>query len=284
MAPFVGLLAVVECRDVPRALLAMGKSVSSDAVLREIQQRIEERLSNWPEQWQGYHWPGYTLQHTYRVRDLALTLGGHEHADAFVLEAAALLHDIAKPSGDDHALKGAEEAERILLGMGLDKATCSAISSAVATHVGTAGEEDPVENRILADADYIDANFGLIAVWRYITIRGHRRDPLAVQVAEMGSWLEKRSGAVAELGMVSGREVGADRFARMRRFCSGLGKEHEAGRAGPRTWLWQRFTDGAELPDVQASIEGLESADGLSEDATVRTFVSELRSEISGRL
>lgn len=262
----------------------MTQSACSHDVIRELDRRVAERLVNWPTEWQGYHWPGYTLDHTYRVRNLSLDMGRRTGADAFVLDAAALLHDIAKPAGDDHAAVGARESEGILKELGVGERERAAICSAVATHVGLAGEQDPIENRILADADYIDANFGLIAVWRYITIRGHRRDPLDVQVREMESWLAKRVDAVARLGCELGRTIGAARYERMTTFCSRLGAEHNADKAGPHVWLWQAFTDGAERPDVQGTIEQVESSRCLPDGEVIRTVMSELRSEISGLL
>lgn len=262
----------------------MGGLVSVHEILSQIQGKINDRLAGWPAEWQGYHWPGYSLEHTYRVRSLALQMGKVEGANPFILDAAALLHDVAKPLGEDHAAVGAREAEGILGGLGVGPEECRAICSAIKTHIGLAGPQDPIENRILSDADYIDANFGLIAVWRYITIRGHRRDPLAMQVREMTSWLEKRRGASDRLATRTGREIGAARYDRMVGFCRALGAEHERGETGTNTGLWHVFTRTAERPDIQASLKEVESATARGDGATARTFVSEITAEIQGQL
>ena len=86
--------------------------------LAQIHQIIQARLGNWPPQWEGFHWPGYTYEHTLRVRSLALTLGEREGADPEVVEPAALLHDLAKAEGREHATIGAAETVPILRELG----------------------------------------------------------------------------------------------------------------------------------------------------------------------
>ncbi|MEW6359722.1 MAG: HD domain-containing protein [Planctomycetota bacterium] len=265
----------------------MTPHAASEDVIREIERRVCEQLRDWPCEWQGYHWPEYTLQHTYRVRDLAVEMGRREGADAFVLEAAALLHDIGKPLGDDHAARGAREAGKILADLDVDLIEQAAITSAVETHIGLAGERDPIENRILADADYLDANFGLIAVWRYITIRGHRRDPLLTQTQEMSAWLAKRRPTIEQLTTQGGRAIAAARYQRMVGFCDRLREEHEAGQPGGNVFLWQAFTDHAQAvkkPDVHASIGEVETKCSAAQGSAVQMFVQEIRAEIAGRL
>jgi len=265
----------------------MEQNASTCEVIQELERRVGERLADWPSEWQGYHWPGYTLQHTYRVRDLAVEMGHQEGADTFVLAAAGLLHDIAKPLGDDHAAQGAREAEGILAGLGVDLIEQAAIASAIETHVGLAGDQDAIENRILADADYLDANFGLIAVWRYITIRGHRRDPLGVQAQEMGSWLTKRRPTIDQLSTQGGRAIAAARYQRMVGFCDRLREEHEAGEPGVNMYLWQTFTDSVQAldrPDVRVSTQKAQETCDTEHAEAVRMFVSEITAEIAGRL
>lgn len=88
-------------------------------IVPELERIIRDRLIGWPPDWEGYHWPGYTYEHTLRVRDLALTLAERERADPDVVLLAALLHDIRKDSGRDHAEVGANEAGRILKDLGV---------------------------------------------------------------------------------------------------------------------------------------------------------------------
>ncbi|MCE5219161.1 HD domain-containing protein [bacterium] len=186
---------------------------------------LRERLGSWPSSWEGYHWPGYTYEHSLRVCDLALEIARRESADTDVVHLAALLHDIRKDSGRGHAETGAQEAAGILASLGVTGELRERVCNAIATHSGKNTPDGPVENRCLGDADLIDSNFGLVATWRFITIRSGHKASLPETVAAMREWLPKKDQLLALLLTRSGKEVARQRSARMRVFCEELMEE-----------------------------------------------------------
>lgn len=205
-----------------------------DEIIAALEQTVRARLINWPEGWEGYHWPGYTYEHTLRVRDLALELAARERADQQVVLLAALLHDIRKDSGKDHAQVGAEAAAEILADLGVNGSLQERVCHAIALHSGDNQPTSPSENLCLGDADLIDANFGVVAVWRFITIRAGHGHELPETIRAMEEWLPRKEVLLANPGMLtrSGREIARQRAARMQVFCEAL---IEAVRAGDGT-------------------------------------------------
>jgi len=191
-------------------------------LLGPIEQLVYQRLAFWPAAWEGYHWPGYTYEHTLRVRNLALALARREKADEGVVHLAALLHDIRKDTGKDHARVGAEEALAILDRCGVNGELRLRVCDAIARHAGDNTAASPVENLCLGDADLIDANFGLVAAWRFITIRAGHDAPLSEIIAGMADWLPKKDALLGGLHTRSGREIARQRAARMHAFCEEL--------------------------------------------------------------
>jgi uncharacterized protein len=197
--------------------------------LTDLTARLEtlaaDRLAHWPSQWEGFHWPGYTWQHTLRVRNLALHLAAREGADEQVVALAALLHDLAKAEGKHHAQIGAEQAAQILAELGVDPDLTEAIRHAIDTHSGDNTHEHPAENRCLGDADLIDANFGLIATWRFISIRASRESTVPDTITAMADWLPKKDELIDLLRTQSGREVALERSATMHAFCERVAEQ-----------------------------------------------------------
>jgi uncharacterized protein len=105
----------------------------------------------------------YTWPHVRRVSRICLKMARVENesgVDLDVLEAAALLHDVAKHLEEsnprvDHGLIGATMAECILTKCGFETKKVEAVSHAIRAHTHSV-EPDSVEARILHDADYID--------------------------------------------------------------------------------------------------------------------------------
>ncbi|NLC58684.1 MAG: HD domain-containing protein [Armatimonadetes bacterium] len=64
--------------------------------LPEIEALVRETFSLWDEQRVGFSWRHYYLNHSLRVRALALTLARQEGADPDVVAYAATLHDLTK--------------------------------------------------------------------------------------------------------------------------------------------------------------------------------------------
>lgn len=125
---------------------------------------------------------GHDWHHVERVRRVALRLAAAEGADPFVVELAALLHDVADwkfHGGDDTA--GPRAAREWLSSLGVDAATIEHVASIVAglsfKGAGVATEMPTVEGRVVQDADRLDA-LGAIGVARTFAYGGHRGQPL----------------------------------------------------------------------------------------------------------
>ncbi len=102
-------------------------------------------------------------EHVYRVLYLALDIAETEPgADRDVLIAAALLHDVGRPEQTadqslDHALVGAEKAERFLLSRGYGEDFTARVADCIRRHrFRRARPPETAEARILFDADKLD--------------------------------------------------------------------------------------------------------------------------------
>lgn len=108
----------------------------------------------------------HDIDHVLRVLALAERLARAEGADRGIIYAAALLHDIARSSGEDHAIAGARQARRILEERGAPLAFVDAVAAAIRDHrFRTGAPPQTLEGRILYDADKLDA-IGAIGVAR----------------------------------------------------------------------------------------------------------------------
>ncbi|MDD5738794.1 MAG: HD domain-containing protein, partial [Candidatus Pacebacteria bacterium] len=140
-----------------------------ESKLQKIKEVVEKELSC----------SAHSLDHITRVYNLALNLAKGENVDMEVLEAAVLLHDIARvkedtdPSGNtNHALLGAEMAEKILIEIGFSEQKIKHITECVRTHRNK-GNNRPqtIEAKILFDADKLDS-LGCIGIARAFAIGG----------------------------------------------------------------------------------------------------------------
>jgi uncharacterized protein len=120
---------------------------------------------------------GHDWWHIHRVRSSALRIGQSEGADLYVVELAALLHDIADwkfHAGDDSL--GPRRAAEWLAGLDVESATIDHVSeiiadlsfkgSLVATPMRT------LEGQTVQDADRLDA-IGAIGIARAFAYGGH---------------------------------------------------------------------------------------------------------------
>jgi putative nucleotidyltransferase with HDIG domain len=248
---------------------------------------VRERLAGWPSGWEGYHWPGYTWEHSLRVRALALTLARRESADLVVVELAGLLHDICKQEGHGHAQAGADEAERVLCDLGIESAMRGRVCAAIAAHAGPGDGPSVVENVCLSDADLMDANLGLVGVWRFVTIRsGHGMD-LDQTLGSLREWLPGKNAVLGALVTRSGREIARCRAARMRVFCEEVA--HCAVTSGTVTTLpglldAVRFihADGGRRLLKEQLEEWEELAGEMGAEADFSVLCRSLRAEIEG--
>ncbi len=122
----------------------------------------------------------HDFDHVLRVVALAERIGRAEGADMEILQAAALLHDIARAEGDqrgeDHAALGAERVRELLRGQPPERV--EAIVHAIAAHRFRLGAEPrTLEARVLFDADKLDA-IGAIGIARAFAYGGLHAQPL----------------------------------------------------------------------------------------------------------
>lgn len=120
---------------------------------------------------------GHDWWHIQRVRAMALKIGRQERANLFVVELAALLHDVAdwKFHGGDDTLGPARAAEW-LAGLGVDRATIDQVCQVIAqVSFKGAGVDTPphsLEGQVVQDADRLDA-LGAIGIARTFAYGGH---------------------------------------------------------------------------------------------------------------
>jgi len=121
---------------------------------------------------------GHDWWHIYRVWQTALHIGREERADLFVVQLAALLHDIADwkfHDGDDTV--GPPMARSWLEGLGVDEATiahvCAIIGDLSFKGAGVTSLMKSLEGMVVQDADRLDA-LGAIGIARAFAYGGFK--------------------------------------------------------------------------------------------------------------
>lgn len=119
---------------------------------------------------------GHDWWHIHRVRKLALMIGKSEGADLFIVELAALLHDI-----DDWKLVGnegeQEKAKKWLIKCGIKdnvaNRICEIIEGVSFKGAGVNTSTNDLECKVLQDADRLDA-IGAVGIARTFAYGGSR--------------------------------------------------------------------------------------------------------------
>ena len=124
---------------------------------------------------------GHSLQHSKRVLELCLRIAEEEReGDPLILQAAAILHDIAIPvSGrKDHAKESAKIAEEVLKKIDFPKKSTTRVLYTIKTHrFSDKKTPNKVEAKILQDADRLDA-IGAIGIARCFAFGGREERAL----------------------------------------------------------------------------------------------------------
>jgi uncharacterized protein len=121
---------------------------------------------------------GHDWFHVERVRNVAVRIAREEKADLFVVELAALLHDVAdwKFAGGDHEA-GPRAAREWLASLGVPPPTIEHVTAIIAgLSFKGAGVETPmstIEGQCVQDADRLDA-IGAIGIARAFAYGGHK--------------------------------------------------------------------------------------------------------------
>ena len=144
---------------------------------KEIVAKIEKEARKFFVGASGCH----DFSHVDRVRNLALHIGKKEKADLFVLELAALLHDIGRKEEMEsrgkfcHAEKGADLSAKILKKYDFDEKQKENIVHCVKTHrYRNSNPPETLEAKILFDADKLDA-IGAVGVARDFLFAGNAK-------------------------------------------------------------------------------------------------------------
>jgi len=125
---------------------------------------------------------GHDFFHIVRVQKLAMRLAVEEGADAYVVELAALLHDIADWKFHDGDLEaGPKVAQEWLLSLGESQATIDKVKSIIkeVSYKGAGVKTEPasVEGKVVQDADRLDA-LGAIGIARTFAYGGRFERPI----------------------------------------------------------------------------------------------------------
>ncbi|MCM3566870.1 HD domain-containing protein [Neobacillus mesonae] len=143
---------------------------------------------------------GHDWFHVDRVRRNALHICYEEQAgDPFIIEMAALLHDIPDEKLNETAEKGTQKLESFLLTLPLQdhvKKHIKLIVSTISFKGGNGCEPASLEAKIVQDADRLDA-IGAIGIARAFAYGGKKGQQIynpAIQMREKMSLEEYRNG------------------------------------------------------------------------------------------
>lgn len=124
---------------------------------------------------------GHDWWHIYRVWKNAISICEREGADAFIVQLAALLHDLDdwkfNDSGDETPQRAKAWLDSFSLDPSITDAVCRIISHISFKGAGVENKMDSLEGFIVQDADRLDA-IGAIGIARAFAYGGWRNRPL----------------------------------------------------------------------------------------------------------
>jgi len=159
----------------PGNLIGMEDPLSHEAILAKTRERVHQTLE--PGR------PGHDWWHIEMVWRNSLRIGKEEGADLFVVQLAALLHDIADykfNNGDEK--EGPRVAREWLTGLGLEETTIEQVCQIIeeVTFRGAGTQVSPLsslESMVVQDADRLDA-IGAIGIARAFAYGGYKERPM----------------------------------------------------------------------------------------------------------
>jgi uncharacterized protein len=126
---------------------------------------------------------GHDWWHIYRVWKNAITICKHHgrQADSFIVQLAALLHDLDdwkfNDSGDETPLRAKAWLDSFALDPSITEAVCNIITYISYKGANVANKMDSLEGLIVQDADRLDA-IGAIGIARAFAYGGYKNRPL----------------------------------------------------------------------------------------------------------
>lgn len=143
--------------------------MDKEKIIKQTEEYIKTKLSG---EGSGHDW-----WHIYRVWKSAIHIGKEENADSFIVQLAALLHDIADwkfHEGNDDV--GPKLAREWLEGLQLDDSiishVCQIIKEMSFKGAGVKSEMGTKEGMVVQDADRLDA-IGATGIARTFAYGGH---------------------------------------------------------------------------------------------------------------
>lgn len=140
--------------------------------------KIIDQVAGKVKQQLEHEGPGHDWWHVFRVWNMAQRLAKKEKVDLFVVELAALLHDVAdwKFHGGDEKI-GPRVARKMLLAEGVDEEVvihvCEIISTMSFKGAKVKTKMASREGMVVQDADRLDA-IGAIGIARAFAYGGHK--------------------------------------------------------------------------------------------------------------
>jgi len=120
---------------------------------------------------------GHDWWHIYRVWKNVLNICEHEKADAFVVQLAALLHDLDdwkfNPDGDEPPIRAKAWLEQCGVGADVSQHVCEIIIYLSFKGAGVENKINTIEGMIVQDADRLDA-IGAVGVGRAFAYGGFK--------------------------------------------------------------------------------------------------------------
>jgi uncharacterized protein len=121
---------------------------------------------------------GHDFWHIYRVWKMAVYLAKKEKADLFVVELAALLHDIADWKFNDNDKEGSILSEKWLQKLKVDQGiinqVCHIIDEISFKGAGVKNKIKSIEGMVVQDADRLDT-LGAVGIARTFAYGGYRQ-------------------------------------------------------------------------------------------------------------
>jgi uncharacterized protein len=124
---------------------------------------------------------GHDWWHIYRVWKTALAICKYENADVYIVELAALLHDLddwkLTPSADGSPLRAAAWLRQLEVDTAVSAQVCDIITHLSFKGAGVENKISTIEGKIVQDADRLDA-IGAVGIGRAFAYGGHAGRPL----------------------------------------------------------------------------------------------------------
>jgi uncharacterized protein len=145
------------------------------------QQEILQKTAEYIKQEFSDDSSGHDWWHIYRVWKNAITICEHEGGDSFIVQLAALLHDLDdwkfNESEDETPLRAKAWLDSFSLDPSITDKVCRIITDISYKGANVANKMDSLEGFIVQDADRLDA-IGTIGIARAFAYGGYKNRPL----------------------------------------------------------------------------------------------------------